>query len=58
MAWRRVKTEHSGSKRGKGYWGRKAEAKQASNVARRAEDRRIAGAGHQDVAAESERESS
>jgi hypothetical protein len=44
MAWGRTKTEHTGPKRGKGYWGRKAEAKQASRVARRGEDRRIAAA--------------
>jgi hypothetical protein len=58
MAWGRTKTEHTGPKRGKGYWGRKAEAKQASRVARRGEDRRIAAAGHQDTASESQRGSS
>jgi len=45
MAWGRTKTEHSGPKKGKGYWGRKAEAKQASKQARREEDRRISHAG-------------
>lgn len=40
MAWGRVKTEHAGPKRGKGYWGRKAAAKRASNCGRRREDRR------------------
>ena len=33
MAWGRIKSEHGGAKRGKGYWGRKAEAKQASRRA-------------------------
>jgi hypothetical protein len=43
MAWgRRIKAEHSGPKRGRGYWGRKAEAKQASKRARRRQDRREA----------------
>jgi len=44
MAWGRVKTEHAGPKRGKGYWGRKAAAKRASNCGRRREDRKTAGA--------------
>ncbi len=39
MAWGRVKSEHGGAKRGKGYWGHKAEAKQASRRARRRDDR-------------------
>ncbi|MBE0418315.1 MAG: hypothetical protein IBX63_11175 [Coriobacteriia bacterium] len=38
MAWGRIKSEHTGAKRGKGYWGRKAMAKQASRRARRRED--------------------
>ncbi|MDZ4170255.1 MAG: hypothetical protein U1E26_11475 [Coriobacteriia bacterium] len=44
MAWGRTKTEHSGPKRGKGYWGRKAEAKKASNLTRRREDHEAADA--------------
>jgi hypothetical protein len=39
MAWGRVKSEHGGPKRGKGYWGRKADAKQASERSRRREAR-------------------
>lgn len=42
MAWGRIKTEHSGAKRGKGFWGRKAEAKQASRRVRRRNDRTVA----------------
>lgn len=38
MAWGRVKAEHAGPKRGMGYWGRKADAKQASKRSRRRED--------------------
>jgi len=38
MAWGRIKTEHAGPKRGKGYWGKKADAKQASKRSRRCED--------------------
>lgn len=38
-----MKTEHAGSKKGKGaHWGRKAEAKQLSKKARRAADKRAA----------------
>jgi hypothetical protein len=39
MAWGRTKTEHSGPKRGKGHWGRKAMAKAVSRRFRRREDR-------------------
>ena len=39
MAWGRTKTNHSGPKRGKGHWGRKAEAKAASKRSRRREDK-------------------
>lgn len=40
MANNVVKTEHSGPKKGKGaYWGRKAQAKKASNKARRNADK-------------------
>ena len=39
MAWGRIKAEHAGPKRGKGYWGRKADAKQASKRSRRRDDR-------------------
>jgi len=39
MAWDRTKTNHRGPKRGKGHWGRKAEAKAASKRSRRREDR-------------------
>ncbi len=35
MAWGRIKANHCGPKRGKGYHGRKAVAKQAGNRARR-----------------------
>lgn len=42
MAWGRVKSEHAGAKHGKGYWGRKADAKQASRRARRSGDRGVA----------------
>ncbi len=38
MAWGRVKSEHGGPKRGKGYWGKKVDAKQASKRSRRRED--------------------
>lgn len=44
MAWdiHGRKTEHAGAKHGNGaYWGRKVEAKTASNVERRRIDRRI-----------------
>jgi hypothetical protein len=41
MAWGRVKTEHAGPKRGKGYWGRKAVAKQVSRRSRRRDDRSV-----------------
>ena len=34
-----TKIEHSGSKKGKGYWGVKKEAKQKSKVIRRAVDK-------------------
>ena len=34
-----IKTEHAGPKKGKGYWGRKKEAKQVSNKKRRQRDR-------------------
>ena len=41
MAHNARKTEHSGSKRGRGaYWGRKAEAKKESNKRRRKDDRK------------------
>ena len=37
----KIKTEHSGAKRGKGaFYGRKADAKRLSNKARRANGRR------------------
>lgn len=40
MAYGGKKTEHRGSKKGRGaFYGRKAEAKKASNRRRRAEDR-------------------
>lgn len=35
MAWGRIKPEHGGAKQGKGFWGRKWEAKAASRRARR-----------------------
>lgn len=35
-----VKTEHSGAKKGAGFWGRKAEAKKLSNSARRVNDKK------------------
>jgi hypothetical protein len=55
MAWGRVKTEHSGPKWGKGFWGRKAEAKQVSKRARRREDRSACNAADEDAASEPER---
>jgi hypothetical protein len=48
LAWEYVlmKTEHTGAKKGKGaFYGRKADAKDVSNSARRAQDR-IATCGH------------
>ena len=39
MAWGRIKADHCGPKRGSGYWGKKAVAKQAGNRARRRDDR-------------------
>lgn len=42
MAWGRAKSEHAGAKHGRGFWGRKALAKQASRRARRREDRAVA----------------
>lgn len=53
MAWGRIKTEHSGPKRGRGYHGRKAEAKAASKRVRRRNDRiatRAAGSQSVDLA--------
>jgi hypothetical protein len=38
MAWGRIKADHCGPKRGKGYWGKKAVAKQAGNRARIRDD--------------------
>jgi len=35
MAYRVKKTEHSGAKKGKGFWGKKVEAKQQRSRARR-----------------------
>jgi hypothetical protein len=53
MAWGRTKTEHAGPKRGRGYWGRKAEAKQAGKRARRRADREVArAAGQEDATSE------
>lgn len=37
-----MKTEHTGAKKGKGFWGKKAEAKQLSKKARRANDKKAA----------------
>jgi hypothetical protein len=43
MAYIAKKTEHAGAKKGRGaYYGRKAEAKKASNRRRRQEDKRAA----------------
>ena len=43
MAYAAIKTEHNGAKHGNGaYYGRKAEAKKASNKARRKADRQLA----------------
>ena len=40
MGYRRTtKTEHSGAKRGRGFWGRKVEAKKVSRKRRRAIDK-------------------
>ena len=42
MAYKVVRTEHSGAKKGKGaYWGIKADAKKASNKARREYGKRV-----------------
>lgn len=38
---RGTKTEHSGAKKAKGYWGRKAEAKKVSRRLRRIADRKL-----------------
>ena len=35
MAYEVKKTEHSGAKKGKGFWGRKADAKKQSSHVRR-----------------------
>jgi len=35
MAYEVTKTEHNGAKHGKGFWGKKADAKKQSNKARR-----------------------
>jgi hypothetical protein len=48
MAYRVNKTEHSGAKKGRSFWGRKAEAKHQSSRVRRkhaAEEIRISLAG-------------
>lgn len=37
-----IRTEHSGAKKRKGYWGRKAEAKKVSRKLRRAADKKAA----------------
>ena len=40
MGYEAKKTEHSGSKKGRGaYWGRKADAKKQSNRKRREQDK-------------------
>jgi hypothetical protein len=39
MAWGKTSTKHAGAKRGRGHWGRKAEAKAASKRCRRREDK-------------------
>ncbi|MHB1342087.1 MAG: hypothetical protein ACYC77_09745 [Coriobacteriia bacterium] len=38
MTGGRIKADHCGPKRGKGYWGKKAAAKQAGNRTRRRDD--------------------
>ena len=38
---RKLKTEHSGAKRGKGYWGHKQEAKKVSQKQRRVDSKKI-----------------
>ncbi len=38
MAYRVTKTEHTGAKKGAGFWGPKAEAKHQSNRIRRRDD--------------------
>jgi len=43
MAYNAKKTEHAGAKKGRGaYYGRKADAKKASNRRRRKDDKRAA----------------
>jgi len=41
LGTRTMKTEHAGAKNGGGFWGTRAEAKQASRRRRRAMERRI-----------------
>ena len=36
-----MRTEHNGAKRGKGFWGRKQEAKSKSNKVRRHESKNL-----------------
>lgn len=40
MAHSATRTEHSGAKRGRGYWGHKKEAKKASKKQRRFNDKK------------------
>lgn len=42
MAWGRIRTRHAGAKRGRGHWGRKAEAKAAAKRCRLREDKAAA----------------
>lgn len=37
----KTRTEHNGAKRGKGFWGRKQEAKAVCNIRRRQESKQI-----------------
>lgn len=39
MAWGRIKADRSGPKHGKGFWGKKSEAKAAARRARRRDSR-------------------
>jgi hypothetical protein len=57
MAWniRGCKTEHAGAKHGSGaYWGRKADAKHASNKERRRIGRLVVGVGHVELRPDAE----
>ena len=41
MSLKIIKTEHTGAKKGKSYWGRKKDAKLRSNKKRRSNDKKV-----------------